>query len=115
MFIDLDSLNKFYKYWEYNGDLEMRSVDIDVQFKASDSWLNQAIIIDVVMKRGKQWLSGLIFAKPDHGTEFVMRHVQYHTTQKSAEKSARFLKRIAQKDPKGTFVLSEEAHLLFDN
>ena len=115
MFFDLGSLQKFHKYWIFSGEMERVSSHEDLHFKNAESWLTDAAIIDLVLKRDGQYLVGLVFAKPDEGSEFIIRYIRTCPTLKSAETTANFMKCLAVKDPKGTARISEGSYLLFDN
>ncbi|GEM_PF-3144379 len=115
MFFDLGSLQKFHKYWIFSGEMERVSPSEDVKFKNADSWLQDAAVIDIVLKRNGQYLVGLVFAKPDEGAEFIIRYIRTCPTLKSAETTANFMRRLAAKDPRGTVTIAEDTYLLYDN
>lgn len=113
MFIDLESLNTFYKYWEHHRNMES-IFHSEIEFTEPDWWMRRPMVIDLVFQREGQWLTGLVVANPNQGEEFVVRYMGCFSTLKSAETAVKFMKRLALKDPKGTMHLVEEAYLLFD-
>ncbi|MEM8908434.1 MAG: hypothetical protein AAGD05_11355 [Bacteroidota bacterium] len=76
--------------------------DLDIDFLAQDWWLRDTAVIENIVKREGMWEIQLVFAHYQEPRKLIKRVISRHPNKDKATLNARYMRRLAAKDQRGT-------------
>ncbi len=115
MKLDPTLVQQLKEYVVNNKNVDSTGRKVDLEFLSNDEWLQDSAVIDRVVKTNGTWAISLVFADSSKAYKFIVRQIRTCTNFNKALMTAQFMRRLAAKDPRGTFKVKEEHFLISDN
>ena len=74
----------------------------DMEFLSDDWWLRDTAVIENIVKREGMWEIHLVFAHYQEPHKLIKRVISRHACKKKEILSATYMRRLAEKDQRGT-------------
>ena len=74
----------------------------DLEFLSDDWWLRDTAVVENIVKREGMWEIQLVFAHYRQPYKLIKRVIERYPSKDKAELNARYMKRLAAKDQRGT-------------
>ena len=98
---------------QQSADMKGEFTDFDLFY--SDDWLLNSAVIENIIPRNGNWDIYLVFAYVGNPLKLIKKKITRCITQKNADLTANYMRRLAAKDQRGTLKIDESQFKNFDN
>lgn len=90
------------QYKQSSCDTGKRGKDIDLEFLHEDLWLQDTAVFERVVKLNGAWQVFLVFVHHKNPFLLIKRFIKTQISLRKAQIEARYMRRLAAKDQRGT-------------